>query len=145
MSNCSCEAIESFKVAKMERMRWVVLGRRSRPVLNREKETLKEKSSNNQSVSDVCCLCKCSFKTIYENYPLKSIPGELTQNTSYISTENTYNVSCRREGERPFLSSVLEKLGFSVQQWLAFLPCVQKMCNKSSKRGAVDLLHSTGT
>ena len=83
-----------------------------KPVLNREKK----KSSDSPSVSDFCRLCKCSFKTIYGNFPSKSVPGEPTQKASYISTENIYNVSCRRGEERPSLSSILEKLGFSVQQ-----------------------------
>ena len=83
-----------------------------KPVLNGEKK----RCSDNPSVSDFCRLYKCAFKTIYGNFPSKSIPVNLTQNTSYISMENIYNVSCRRGEERPSLSSILKKLGFSVQQ-----------------------------
>ena len=80
-----------------------------KPVLNRE-----DKSSS--SVSDFCRLCKCSFKTIYGNFPSKNISGagERQPKTSYISTENIFNVSCRKGEERPSLNSILERLGFSV-------------------------------
>ena len=82
-----------------------------KPVLNRE-----NKSSS--SFSDFCRLCKCSFKTIYGNFPSKNISGELSgerqPKTSYISTENIFYVSCRKGEERPSLNSILERLGFSV-------------------------------
>ena len=87
-----------------------------KPVLNRAKK----KSSDQSSVSDFCRLCKCSFKTIYGNFPSKSTSGELSEEqqpkTSYISTENIFNVSCRRGQERPSLNSILEQLGFTLLQ-----------------------------
>ena len=70
-----------------------------KPVLIREKKT----SSAQLSVSDVCRLFKCSFKTIYRNFISKNIPGERpaydSLKTSYISPENIFNVSCRRGEE----------------------------------------------
>ena len=73
-----------------------------KPVLNRAKI----KSSDQLSVSDFCRLCKCSFETIYGNFPSKNTSGELSEEqqpkTSYISTEIIFNVSCRREQEKAF-------------------------------------------
>ena len=78
----------------------------------------KRENKSPSSVSDFCRLCKCSFKTIYGNFPSKNISGELSgerqPKTSYISTENIFNVSCRKGEERPSLNSILERLGFSV-------------------------------
>ena len=82
------------------------------------KSVLNRENKSSSSVSDFCRLWKCSFKTIYGNFPSKNISGELSgerqPKTSYISTENIFYVSCRKGEERPSLNSILERLGFSV-------------------------------
>ena len=58
----------------------------------------KKRNNDQPSVADFCLLCKCSFKTVYGNFPPKSTSSELSKNppskASYISTENIFNTSC---------------------------------------------------
>ena len=45
---------------------------------------------------------------------LASFPENDSPRHPYISTENTFYVSCRKGEERPSLNSIFERLGFSV-------------------------------
>ena len=78
----------------------------------------RKKSSKQPSASDFYRLCKCSFKTIYGNFPWKNIPGELSgklqSKTSNINPENIFlkKVSCRRGEERPSVNCNLKDLNF---------------------------------
>ena len=67
----------------------------------------KKRSNDQPSVADFCRLCKCSFKTVYGNFPPKSTSSELSKDpqpkVSYISTENIFTV---KTGRQAFLSRV---------------------------------------
>ena len=70
----------------------------------------KKRNNDRPSVADFCRLCKCSFKTVYGNFPSKSTPSELSKDpqpkASYISTKNISNTSCRNGEERNSLKSI---------------------------------------
>ena len=97
-----------------------------KPVLHRARA--KNGNSDQPSVSDFCRLCKCSFKTVYGNFPSKEQCKERETKTSYISTENIFNVSCRGGQERPTLKAILDQLGFTVLQSDLLSPRVCRKC-----------------
>ena len=95
----------------------------------------KKRNNDRPSVADFCRLCKCSFKTVYGNFPSKSTSSELSKDpqpkASYISTENIFNTSCRNGEERDSLKSIFDKLEFTVLQSNSLSP---RMCRKCATK-----------